>query len=136
MPPKIFLKSLDEIQPSQLFISAAKLAHVMRDFDPPQPETLDPIPIKALGDDVMFTDGHTRAFAAFLCGLSEIRVFWDEDELDWEAYTICMQWCKTAGIHTIADLKERIVSPEAYETLWHDRCREMQEDLETRRNQK
>lgn len=130
---KIFWMRLDEIQPSQLYISSEKLAKVMKDFDPSMPKSLEPIPVKRLGNHVIFTDGHTRAFAAFLQGLSKIRVYWDEDELDWEAYDICVEWCKQAGIRTIADLKERVVAPKDYERLWHKRCDKMQQDLEARR---
>ncbi|HNT77774.1 MAG TPA: GNAT family N-acetyltransferase [Anaerolineae bacterium] len=130
----VFLKSLDEIQPSQLFVSSGKLSYVMGRFDPPTSDSLDPIPVKMLDNDVIFTDGHTRALAAFLRGLPKVRVFWDEDDLDWEAYRICVEWCKTEGIFTIADLKERVISPEDYEVLWHARCREMQQNLEACRN--
>jgi hypothetical protein len=108
----------------------------MRDLDPLRPESLEPIPVKELGDRVIFTDGHTRALAAFLCGLVEVRVFWDEDELDWEAYRICVEWCEAEGIRTIADLRDRVVSPEKYELLWLKRCKDMQQDLEARRSQK
>jgi hypothetical protein len=130
---KVFLKKLDEIQPSQLFISSGKLSRIMERFHPPTPEALTPIPVKALDNRVIFTDGHTRAFAAFLRGVSEIRVVWDEDELDWEAYRICVEWCETEGIYTIADLKDRVITPEEYEVLWLDRCREMHQELEKRR---
>ncbi len=132
----VFLKSLDEIQPSQLLVSSGKLAYVMERFDPPNPDSLDPIPVKALDGDVIFTDGHTRALAVFLSGLPEVRVFWDEDDLDWDAYRICVEWCKTEGIFTIAGLKDRIISPEDYEVLWHNRCREMQQSLEKCRSTK
>ncbi len=71
----------------------------------------------------------------FLSDLSEVTVFWDEDELDWEAYEICVDWCKEAGIHTIADLKNRVVASEEYKVLWLRRCRDMHRDLEKRRNQ-
>ena len=107
---KVFEIELAAIQPSQLFISVEKLNQVKRDYAPVSPETLFPIPIKKLGDDIVFTDGHTRALAAHLYGFAKVRAFWDEDELDWEAYEICVCWCKEAGIRTIADLKGRIVS--------------------------
>lgn len=116
---------LDEIQPSQLFISSEKLSRVMRDLDPRRPETLEPIPVKKLGNQVIFVDGHTRALAAYLCGFSEVPVFWEEEELDWEAYEICVGWCKEEGIHRIADLKDRVVPQEDYEVLWLKRCEEM-----------
>ncbi len=133
---KFFLKRLDEIQPSQLFISSGKLCQVMERLDSPMPEFLDPIPVKELDNCLIFTDGHTRAFAAFLFGITEIRVFWDEDDLDWEAYRICVEWCRTEGIFTIADLKDSVISTDEYELLWHNRCREMQQALKKRRSKK
>jgi len=129
----IFTMKLEEMQPSQLFISSAKLARVMGDFDPLRPDSLAPIPVKELCGKMIMTDGHTRALAALLNGLSEVMVFWDGDELDWEEYEICVHWCEEEGIHTIADLKDRIVPPEDYQRLWLDRCEEMQEALEARR---
>lgn len=129
----IFLMKLEKIQPSQLFVNSEKLSQVMEEFNPPGIETLRPIPVKELGDDIILTDGHTRAFAAYLSGASEIRVFWDEDDMDWEAYEICVEWCKEAGIHTIADLEDRVVGDEEYEALWHGRCDVMHRELEAKR---
>jgi len=130
----IFMMRLDELQPSQLFISSEKLSQEMRDFDALKPDSLSPVPVKELGDRTILTDGHTRALAALLSGLSEVRVCWEDDEMDWEAYEICVDWCEREGIHTIADLKDRIVPPAEYETLWLNRCKEMQQELEARRN--
>ncbi len=130
-----FTMRLEDIQPSQLFINAEKLSHVLRAFDPSDPGTFPPIPVRKLAGQVIFTDGHTRALAAFLSGLSEIRVFWDEDELDWEAYAICVRWCREADIRTIADLKGRVISREEYERLWIRRCQQMQQALERKRNE-
>ncbi len=132
--PKIFTMKLDKIQPSQLFISSEKLSRVMRDFDPLRPDSLAPIPVKKLGDKIVLTDGHTRALAGLWKEFTEVRVFWEEDELDWEAYEICVKWCEREGIHTIADLKDRIVPPADYERLWLDRCEAMQRELEARRS--
>ena len=124
---------LDQIQPSQLFISSEKLSQVMGDSNGLTVESIEPIPIKKLKKEVIFTDGHTRALAAYLCGIPEISVFWDEDELNWEAYQICVKWCKEEGIYTIADLKDRVVSSEKYETLWIKRCTAMHHDPRVRR---
>ncbi len=54
--------------------------------------------------------------------------------MDWEAYRICVQWCRQEGIDTIADLQDRIVEPDDYQVLWLDRCRIMQEELQAARN--
>ena len=131
-----FVMKLDKIQPSQLYVSSKKLAEVMKAFAPIELETLGPIPVKKLAGEVIFTDGHTRAFAAFLRNLQEIRVVWEDEELDWEAYEICVEWCKKEGIFTIADLKNRVISQEEYDVLWLRRCEKMQRDLENRRKRK
>ena len=101
---KIFLMKLTKIQPSQLYISSEKLSELTKNLDSAELDSFDPIPVKRLGDQLIFTDGHTRAFAAFLQGFSKVRVVWEVDELDWEAYEICVKWCKDEGICTIADL--------------------------------
>lgn len=126
---------LNKIQPSQLYISAEKLSEVMKTFDPDKPDSIEPIPIKKLENEIIFVDGHTRAFAAFLYGLSKVPVYWETEKLDWEAYTICVKWCKKAGIHMIADLKNRIVPQKDYEILWYRRCEKMQQGLEAKRKQ-
>ncbi|MEM1551365.1 MAG: hypothetical protein QXH03_01690 [Candidatus Bathyarchaeia archaeon] len=70
MARKVFMMKLSEIQPSQLYICSEKLSEVMKTFDGNNPMAMEPVPVKKLGEDVIFVDGHTRAFAAFLCGFS------------------------------------------------------------------
>jgi len=94
---------------------------------------LEPIPIKKLNDHIIITDGHTRAYTAFLSNYSEIKVFWDNDDLDWEAYQICVNWCKQEGINSIADLSDRVIEADEHEVLWLKRCQEMQQSLELKR---
>lgn len=130
---KVFKMRLDAIQPSQLYISSGKLSEVMKAFDLTKPESLEPIPVKKLGNQIIFVDGHTRALAAFLHGFSEVMVYWEDEELDWDEYEVCVKWCEAGGIRTIADLKNRIVSQEEYEVLWLKRCEKMQQELATKR---
>lgn len=132
----IFVMKLEEIQPCQLFIDSEKLARVLRDFDRLRPDSFAPVPVKNLEGRIIITDGHTRALAAFLRGFLEVRVFWEVEDLDWEAYGICVEWCKSEGICTVADLKGRVVSSEEFEVLWVERCRRMAEGLESRRDRK
>jgi len=121
----VFKIPLSRIQPSQLYISAEKLAQ----FTSSSPENFPPVPLKKLNGRIIFTDGHTRALAAHLQGHADIWAVWDEDELDWQAYQICVDWCLTAGIRTIADLQDHIITPEDYQKLWLDRCRNMQSEF-------
>jgi len=128
-----FQMKLDSIQPSQLYISSEKLNSIMKILRKSKQKLVEPIPVKKLGNQVVFVDGHTRAFAAFLLGFSEIPVYWEDEELDWDEYEVCVRWCKEEGIHSIADLKNRVVSPKDYQVLWLDRCGNMQKDLEEKR---
>jgi hypothetical protein len=136
--PNVFNVQIDSIQPTQLYISSAKLDYVMKILKKSGKLGIEPIPIKKLDGQIIFVDGHTRALAALLLGFSEIPVYYwkdeDEDEkLDWEKYRVCIEWCKEEGIHRISDLKNRIVTHEDYEIVWLERCGKMQEDLQTRR---
>jgi hypothetical protein len=130
---KKFMMKLNRIQPSQLYINSEKLSQVMKMFDSDRPESMEPIPIKELGNKIVFVDGHTRAFAAFLHNFSEIPVCWEDEELDRDEYKICVEWCKKENINTIADLKNRVVSQKDYEILWYKRCEKMQQDLKKRK---
>jgi hypothetical protein len=98
-----------------------------------KPDLIKPIPVKKLGNKIVLTDDHTIALAVFLRGVSEVRVYWEEDELDWKAYEICVEWCSKEGVHTIADLKNRVVSPKEYDVLWVNQCKKMQKELEAKR---
>lgn len=126
---KAFILSLAQIQPSQLYISTTKLAQVRAWWTPPQMATLIPIPVVRLDDAIVATDGHTRAFAAYQAGFGEVPVVWDTDELDWQAYRICVDWCRAEGVRTVMDLAGRVVAPADYQRLWLDRCRRMHQRL-------
>ena len=133
--PQVIFEKLDQLQPSQLYISKDKLSAVQATTDFFSPEGVQPIPLKAMGCLRVMTDGHTRAFAAYLAGLTSVPTCDDPDDLDWEAYQICVDWCRAEGIHSVADLAGRVVNTEDYERLWYDRCRVMQADLAKKRKQ-
>lgn len=123
---KVFTKNIKDIQPSQLYINKAKLSKVEKYLESTDIANIDPLPIKKIGDNIFFTDGHTRAFALMNKGIEEIKVYWDEDDLDWLQYLICVDWCNKEGIKNISDLKNRVVEDDDYKTLWHHRCDTMQ----------
>lgn len=130
---EVFSLPLTQLQPSQLYISEEKLARVLAWWQPPTLHLMEPLPVKQLNGRVIFTDGHTRAFAAYRRGFERVPVYWDEDKLDWEAYQVCVDWCLDEGIRTIAGLEHRVISPARYEDLWLNRCRAMQTQLALQR---
>jgi hypothetical protein len=132
-PRNPFWIALEILQPSQLYISSVKLAQVQAGFEP---QLLEPLPVSRRGSTIYLTDGHTRALAAHLAGIRSLLVYWDEDDLDWEAYSICVDWCQEAGIWGVPDLNDRILPHDQYEHLWYGRCRAMQTELELKRQRK
>lgn len=129
-----FLVPVDRLQPSQLYISSVKLRCVRKQLDDCGPAVLGSLPVVHLGEDLILTDGHTRALAAWMSGMHRLYVAWDTDELDMQAYEICVQWCVQEGIRCIGDLRGRVVDPDAYQSLWLDRCAEMHRVLAARRS--
>jgi hypothetical protein len=127
------LALLRDLQPSQLFISAAKLRRIESKFNTSHAHGVPPVPVRDAGGRPMLTDGHTRAFALYRGGADRIRVYDDTDDLDWEAYAICVHWCVEEGIEWVGDLDGRVVSPEEFERRWLLRCRRMHEELASRR---
>ena len=115
-----------EIQPSQFYISAEKLHRIGTWFDPGDLSNFEPLPIKELNGRIIFTDGHTRAFAAWQAGLRDIPLVWDTDELDWELYQVCVDACLERGISTVAHLENRVLPPEEYREKWNRWCDDIQ----------
>lgn len=129
-----FYMNLKDIQPSQLYISKSKLGKVNEWFDSNDLTLFQPIPVKKLKGKVIFTDGHTRACAVCIAGLKQVLVYWDEDQLDWEAYQRCVDQCNLEGIYSIYDLCDRIVDEDKYKLLWYDWCDKLHEELGQQRN--
>lgn len=133
---KAFEANLDDLQPSQLYISSDKLAAVERSMHELENWHDVLVPVKRLTSKTVLIDGHTRALAAFRQGRRAIWAYWETEELDWEAYRICMQWCVDEGIQSVVDLKARIVTEKPYKELWLKRCRAMHEALDLQHNKR
>ena len=115
---------LDEVRPSQLYLSSEKLADVTAwfDFDEPNYGTL---PVFDYQGSWYLSDGHTRAFAAYLAGEETLAVERDEsvrEEYDFEVYRACISWCEKEGVETVPDLRGRIVGPDSFQERWIERC--------------
>lgn len=124
---------LSVLQPSQLYISADRLRNILKWFENEDLSTLLPLPVKILNNHMVLTDGHHRALAMHLFGLSQVVVEMDEDELDWEAYEVCVTWCLDEGISSVKHLENRIVNEADFHLLWDIRCDNLHTDLEKKR---
>jgi hypothetical protein len=128
-----FSLRIDDITLSQLHVSRDKLDSVLQVFKERREHELEPIPVKEIDGNLVATDGHTRLLAWYLNGYRDVACVWEDLEMDWDAYRVCVQWCKEEGVQSVRDLQGRIVDSAAYQILWLDRCRRMQDDLEEKR---
>ena len=124
---------LRDLQPSQFYISAKKLQGVEAWLDAGDLSGFEPIPVKVLDGVPVMTDGHTRAVAALRAGLDAAPLVWDEDELDWEMYRICVEACRSRQLFSPVDLMERIIPETEYAEKWDAWCDKMQAEVKQSR---
>ena len=125
-----FYIKIDKLQPSQLYINKEKLKKVDNYLSSINLDEMTPLPVKKIGNNLFLTDGHTRAYVLNKKGKENVKVYYDEDELDWLQYLICVNWAKESGIHKISDLENKIIENDKYKNLWINKCEKMQEDIE------
>ncbi|UPW00220.1 hypothetical protein M0R88_17115 [Halorussus gelatinilyticus] len=117
-----FAAPIDTVRPSQLYLNGLKLSFVTQWFDFADP-SYESLPVRNVGGDWMLTDGHTRAFVAYLSGAEELQVHRDPDDLPMDVYRECLRWCDEEGVTEIADLAGRALNDEDFEEKWVERCR-------------
>ena len=122
--------SLKDLQPSQFYISQAKLSNIQAWFRKDDLSNFEPLPVKVLDGIPILTDGHTRAVLAILAGLESVPLAYDEDELDWNLYRYCVEQCTQKGIHSPYDLVDRVISAHDYEEKWIGWCDQIPSKLQ------
>ena len=120
--------SISKLQPSQLYLSDEKLKKVEKYLNSIDIDQVEPLPVKQIGDITFLTDGHTRAYLLSK-RIKKIKVYQDQDDLDWFSYMVCISWAKKYDIEKIEDLGTRIIDHNNYKELWLDRCASMHEKM-------
>jgi hypothetical protein len=121
---------VEDLHPTQLYLSAAKLASVLEEFDDQGPN-YGPLPAFEHEGEWYLSDGHTRAFAAYLGGAESVRIERDREVrevYDFDLYLTCIDWCRGAGVRTVSDLAGRVLDHETFEEQWIERCQRAAED--------
>lgn len=129
---KIFKIDIKEITPEQLTIDKVKLDRVSSWIRKPEDIIISCIRID---NETVCIDGYSRLVAAFNKGFDYVYAYIEPDNHNPDFYKTCMAWCKEQGIFTIKDLADRVVTPEAHERLWINRCqaylKEQREKIQT-----
>jgi hypothetical protein len=121
---------VEDLHPTQLYLSAAKLAAVLDDFETDGPD-YGPLPAFEHDGEWYLSDGHTRAFAAYLGGAETIRIERDREVrevYDFDLYLTCIDWCREEGVRAVPDLAGRVLDHETFEEAWIGRCQRAAED--------
>ena len=118
---------LEDLQPSQFYISEKKLCDVEKWFCADDLSNFEPIPVKLLNGVPVMTDGHTRAVAALRAGSNSVPLVPDGDDLDWDMYRECVRECRNRGVFSPRDLLTRVISESDYQEKWNGWCDAMQE---------
>lgn len=115
---------IDELSPSQLYIDAGRLRNALEWFDFDDP-TYDPVPVLHIENEFVLSDGHTRAFLAYLAGADMLEIVSDPDqkELNIPLYRECVGWCRDESVTQVEDLAGRVVSRDTFLEQWVARCR-------------
>lgn len=113
-PVDKFWLDLDEIQPSQFFVDAEKVA-ALEEFIKQETDVI--IPVIKTDQRYISLDGHTRLYLAHQKGFNRVQGFIaDTDEY---IYGFVNE-AKLRGIHYVSDIKK--ISHEDYQKLWHQFC--------------
>ena len=124
MKNKVFFIPIEKLQPSQLYVSHKKIMK-NKEWLLNTEINYDAIPIVELNQKMVMTDGHTRAVLLSQLGAEQIKVIWDDDDLDLDAYLECVKWCENESVNSIKDLAHRVIADEDYLKLWIGKCQEI-----------
>ncbi|MGT2756415.1 hypothetical protein [Streptococcus ovuberis] len=110
------------LQPSQFYLSEAKLQAIEVWFNPQDLAGFEPIAVKYLDGQWIVVDGHSRLFVAYQKGLEALPVILEEEDWNWDFYRFCVEATKEKRIVSIADLATRRLPQDLYEVKWIGWC--------------
>lgn len=110
-----------DLHPTQLYLSEKKLQSIQLLYQSEEIINMDPISILAVGNRLLITDGHHRAYQALLAGQEMISAEFDRDGGD-ELYELYVQACEERKIYSVLDLKKHILPQDDYAAKWYNWC--------------
>lgn len=124
-----FFLDLYQIRPSQLYLDQSKIDRLEGQFDPMNIRNNMPLPVKKIGGEVFFTNGHARAYLYDKNKISMIPVYWDENVIDTDLYQVYLKWCREQQVVFIHDLGDRILPHDQFVEKWINRCKALENKL-------
>ena len=113
------------LRPNNWYLNRDKVAQVRLAWEKGIHQTL-PLPlVTSIDGELSLIDGHSRVFVSFERGETFIKGIYkpiSEIEGSTNLYTHIHRCGPAQGIRSIADLAERIISPEDHHMLWVGYC--------------
>lgn len=117
--------SIGGLVPNNWYLSEEKLFGIEAAWRQGQGDTLPPITVTTIDQELVIIDGHTRAFVAWKNARSEIvaevLALRDIDGPSW-LYEHIHREGKKLGVRSVTDLAERILSASEYREKWVGYC--------------
>jgi hypothetical protein len=121
MQKVIFKIRIDQLQPSQPYLSQPRLDNILRITD----FLLRPLGVREMSGRYCIIEGHERCFALDSLGRTEVDVYVDSGSKDAEIWKECVDITMHEGVAVIHDLGSRILPGNLFRQLWLARKKEL-----------
>lgn len=117
-----FSVRIDQLQPSQTYISQARLNNISRHVQ----FLSRPVPVRLIDGRLCVVEGHERCFALFSLGEKNVSVYIDDRESPSdEAFKKMVKFTEDNGVASIQDFDQRILQPADFRVLWLEKKKEL-----------
>ncbi|GAB4285409.1 MAG: hypothetical protein Kow0029_32210 [Candidatus Rifleibacteriota bacterium] len=112
---EIFNTRIDQLQPTQAYISQSRLNNVSRHMK----FLAQPFPVRLINSKFCLLEGHERCYLLSSIGESTVNVYIEKEKgpSDQALRELVDYVCKQ-GILSIGDLEDRILPPHDFKHLW------------------
>lgn len=116
-----FSARIDQLQPSQTYLSRARLNNISRHIQ----FISKPLPVRLIDGRLCIIEGHERCFALYSLGEKNVQVYIDNRPIPSdENFQRMVKYAEESGIVSMADFEDRIVEPSDFRVLWLEKKKE------------
>lgn len=126
MKRETFFVRLDQLQPSQPFLSQARLDNILRNTA----FILRPVHVRELFGRYCLIEGHERCFALLSAGHSNVEAYVESNDAEFALFKKCVEITIDSGVATVGDFSERILPPAQFRQLWVQRKKELKQQFQ------
>lgn len=123
MKRDLFKINIDQLQPSQPFLSQGRLDNIARNTD----FLLRPVAVRELNGRYCIIEGHERCYALVSLGYKEVEAYIDDSENDRYVWQECVKLTTEAGIANVMDLENSVLPIALFREKWVQRKRKLNE---------